>query len=208
MTSTPDQSFDPRAILAALERSRTDYVVIGGLARVLRGADEVTTGIDICPSLTGESLDHLSLALLQLDAKRTDGTEYRVTRQSLNDEPTVELVTRYGQLSLVASPAGIPRGYADLRRAATIEPLGNGLRPYVAIVGDLAAMAAALHRDNDIERLPQLRRIMELEVDRRQTIGPPAAIRGPVVRGPGTQEHIGGPIGQDWPTRSGPKLTP
>jgi hypothetical protein len=33
-------------------------------------------------------------------------------------------------------------------------------------------MAAALHRERDIARLPELRRIMELGVDRAHTIGP------------------------------------
>lgn len=207
MTAAGEKTFDPRAILASLERNRADYVVIGGLARVLRGADEITTGVDICPSLTGESLDRLRAAVIQLGGKRTDGTDYRVTRESLNDEPMIELSTSYGQLNLVGSPAGIPRGYPDLRRAASIEPLGGGLRPYVATVGDLAGMAAALHRDQDVERLPELRRIMELEVDRQQTIGPPAAVRGPSVRGPIVHGPGGSPLRQDWPQRSGPKLT-
>jgi hypothetical protein len=34
-------------------------------------------------------------------------------------------------------------------------------------------MAAALQRDEDIRRLPELRRIMELEADRARTFGPP-----------------------------------
>jgi hypothetical protein len=202
MTAATEHSFDPRAILAALERNRADYVVIGGLARVLRGADEVTTGVDICPSITGENLDRLRAAVIALDAKRTDGIDYRVTRETLNDEPIIQLATSYGQLNLVGSPAGIPRGYPDLRRAATIEPLGDGLRPYVAAVGDLAGMAAALHRDQDVERLPELRRIMELEVD-RQTIGRPSAVRGPTVHGPSAT-----PTPQDSPRPTGPKLTP
>jgi hypothetical protein len=208
VTSAPEHSFDPRAILASLERSRTDYVVIGGLARVLRGADEVTDGVDICPSLTGGSLDHLSLAMLQLDARRTDGTDRRINRESLSQEPIIELTTRYGQINLVASPAGIPRGHADLRRAATPEPLGDALRPYVATVGDLAAMAAALHRDQDVERLPELRRIMELEADRPTTIGPAAAIRGAAVRSTARHGLTGGSTAPDGPERSGPKLTP
>jgi hypothetical protein len=202
MTGAMAHPFDPRAILAALERNRADYVVIGGLARVLRGADEVTDGVDICPSITGENLDRLRAAVIALDAKRTDGTDYRVTRETLNDEPIIQLATGYGQLNLVGSPAGIPRGYPDLRRAATIEPLGDGLRPYVAAVGDLAGMAAALHREQDIERLPELRRIMELEVD-RQTIGRPGAVRTPTVHG-----AIASPNAQDRPRPTGPKLTP
>jgi hypothetical protein len=42
--------FDPHAILAGLERNYVDYVLIGGLAQVPRGADHVTAGLGICPS--------------------------------------------------------------------------------------------------------------------------------------------------------------
>ena len=55
------------------------------------------------------------------------------------------------------------RGYDDLRRAANREPLGQGLRPSVASPGDLARMLAALGRDEDAEKLHQLRRLIELE---------------------------------------------
>ena len=34
--------FDPYAILAALERRRVTYVVIGAFARVVQGAEEIT----------------------------------------------------------------------------------------------------------------------------------------------------------------------
>lgn len=36
--------FDPRAPLAALEATYVDYVLIGGLAQVLRGVDVTTRG--------------------------------------------------------------------------------------------------------------------------------------------------------------------
>jgi hypothetical protein len=59
-------------------------------------------------------------------------------------------------------PAGT-RGYDDLRRAAVREPLGQGLRPAVASKGDLARMLSALGREDDAEKLHQLRRLIELE---------------------------------------------
>jgi hypothetical protein len=37
---TPAGEFDPRGLLAALEREYVAYVLIGGLARVLRGTEE------------------------------------------------------------------------------------------------------------------------------------------------------------------------
>jgi hypothetical protein len=60
--------FDPRATLAALERNYVDYVLIGGLAQVLRGANHVTDGVDICPSFAAGNLDRLSRAVADLTA--------------------------------------------------------------------------------------------------------------------------------------------
>ena len=60
-------------------------------------------------------------------------------------------------------PAGTRGGYDDLRRAATREPLGKGLRAQVASLGDLARMLAALGREQDQPALQQLRHLRELE---------------------------------------------
>jgi hypothetical protein len=175
MSPSRKPSFDPRAILASLERSGANYIVIGGLARVLRGADEITTGLDICPSPTVENLERLTRGLTELRAARTDGFELTISEQSLSDAPVVELSTPFGELNIVLAPAGVPRGFVALRGAASKENLGQGIQPYVAAAGDLAAMAAALHRPQDLARLPELRRIMELEVDREHTIRSPVA---------------------------------
>jgi hypothetical protein len=165
--------FDPRGILAALERNYVDYVLIGGLAQVLRGADCVTAGVDICPSFAAGNLDRLSRAVVDLAAERLDGESLEVTDKALGSETVMSVATTAGSLQIIGSPAGAPKGYVDLRRAATKEHLGQGIQPLVASVGDLARMAAALHRDQDTARLRQLRRIMELEADREQTLSAP-----------------------------------
>ena len=95
-----------------------------------------------------------------------------LTDEGLGAEPVVALSTNAGTLQIVASPAGAPNGFVDLRRASTKEHLGQGLQPLVASTGDLARMAAALGRDRDIARLPELRRIIDLEADRSRTLAP------------------------------------
>jgi hypothetical protein len=156
--------FDPRGILAAFERQYIDLVVIGGLARVIRGTDEITDGVDVCPSLRHEeNVVRLGRALDELDATRADGKPLAVDPDGLRDERALNLRTRLGEVKVVPEPAGTRRGYLDLRRDASREHIGHGLRPYVASVPDLARMAAALGREQDIERLGELRRIMEVE---------------------------------------------
>lgn len=154
--------FDPIGILATLDRHRVSYVLVGAFARVIQGAEEVTQGVDIVPSTRAENLRRLEEALRDLGAQTTAGKQ-----PVLEEAPPsmVELRTDHGELKVIPEPAGT-RGYDDLRRAATREPLGSGVRPSVASVGDLARMLAALGRENDLDRLQSLRRLAELELSR------------------------------------------
>lgn len=154
--------FDPYAIIAALERSRVAYVLIGGFARVLQGTEELTHGLDLTPSLRPDNMDHLDQALEELDARRPDGKRLSLEHDLARD-PVLELETSGGQVRIVPQPAGTRGGWDDLRRAATREPIGKGLRPRVASIGDLARMAAALDREHDRVPLHQLRRLTELQ---------------------------------------------
>ncbi|MDQ3381866.1 MAG: hypothetical protein M3546_16380 [Actinomycetota bacterium] len=163
--------FDPRGVLAALDRNYVSYVLIGGLARVIRGTDEITDGVDVCPSQRPENLERLGKALEELEARRTDRRRVSLDEETLAREPVVRLRTTAGELQIVPEPAGTRRGYEDLRRAATREHIGEGLRPNVASVGDLARMAAALGREQDLVRSYELRRIMEVELGLQRTLG-------------------------------------
>jgi hypothetical protein len=155
--------FDPYAILAALERWRASYVVIGAFARVVQGAEEVTHGIDVAPSIRAENLRRLELALEDLGASRVDGAPVVLDEATIRDESPLELRSPAGELKVVPEPAGTRGGYDDLRRAATREPIGKGLRPSVASTADLARMLAALGRETDVPKLLALRRVQALE---------------------------------------------
>ncbi len=155
--------FDPYAILGALERRRVTYIVIGAFARVVHGTDELTDGVDVVPSLRGGNLGRLELALADLHAERVDGGEVALDERTIRFDPVIELQGPKGEIKIVAEPAGTRGGYDDLRRAATREPIGKGLRPSVASLGDLGRMLAALGREEDVAKLRALRRLAELE---------------------------------------------
>ncbi len=159
--------FDPYELLGALQARNVAFVVIGAFARVVRGTRELTDGIDLTPAMREENLVRLEQALEDLDARRADGAPLDL--RSLG-EPVVELETRAGELKLVPEPAGT-RGYDDLRRRADREPLGRGLRPQVASIDDLARMLGAIDREQDVERLLRLRRLMNLEHGLSQELG-------------------------------------
>lgn len=158
--------FDPYAILAALDRRRVTYVVIGSFGRVVRGAEETPHGLDIVPSLRAENLRRLDEALRDLRAVDAEGKAIKL-ETAITDEPLVDVTTPAGDLKIVPEPEGT-RGYDDLRRAATMEHLGRGLRPSVASTGDLARMLAALGREHDMPKLQALRHVAELE----RSLGP------------------------------------
>jgi hypothetical protein len=159
--SEPASDFDPRGLLAALDRHRVAYIVVGAFARVVQGADEVTRGIDIVPSTREENLRRLDAALAELGARLPDGSEPTLTG-SEQLEP-LDLSTDRGELKIIPEPTGTG-GYEDLRRAATREHIGQGLRPAVASLGDLSRMLAALGREDDMPKLLDLRRLAELEI--------------------------------------------
>jgi hypothetical protein len=156
------QPFDPYAILTALERQRVTYVLIGGFARIIQGTEELTHGLDLVPSLRAENLRRLGLALDDLDARLSNGKRPALDRE-LPMQAVLELQTDAGDLKIVPEPKGTRGGYDDLRRAATREPIGRGLRPRVASLGDLARMLAAIGREQDLLPLQQLRTLAELE---------------------------------------------
>src|SRR5207244_13525841 len=106
-----------------------------------------------------DNVSRLEKALDDLEAVRVDGRPLDV---SDSRDPVIDLRTRAGELRLVPEPAG-SRGYDDLRRHASREPLGRGLRPQVASPGDLARMLGALEREHEIPTLLRLRRLIELE---------------------------------------------
>ena len=153
-------AFDPIGIFKTLDRARVSYIVIGGLARVLQGTDELTNGVDIVPAMREENLRRLDVALEELNARRRDGKK----TLALADVDVLDLETDLGELMIVREPAGT-RGYDDLRRAASREHLGSGVRVAIASVGDLARMTAALGREQDELALRMLHRIAE--IDRR-----------------------------------------
>ena len=136
------------------------YIVIGALARVLQGTDELTNGVDIVPAMREENLRRLDVALEELRARRRGGKR----TLALADVDVLDLETDLGELKIVPAPAGT-RGYDDLRRAASREHLGSGVRVAIASVGDLARMTAAFGREQDEPALRMLHRIAE--IDRR-----------------------------------------
>ncbi len=154
--------FDPYAILSALERERVAYILIGGLARVLQGSDELTQGLDLTPRPRADNVRRLETALRSIGARPGRGGELALENHDFGKEPVLALASDHGEIKVVATPAGT-RGYEDLHRAATREYLGDRIRAEVASPGDLVRMLWVLGREGDAPRIETMQRVVELD---------------------------------------------
>lgn len=152
-------------IVAALNRHRVEYVIIGAFAAIAQGAPIAATyDIDVTPRRNHDNLTRLSDALGHLDARiRVDtveeGLPFDHDARSLARVDMLNLTCAAGDFDLVFAPASAPHGYDDL------------VSHSVAIrIGDQAARAASLAdvlrskeeagRGKDIRALPILRRFL------------------------------------------------
>jgi transcriptional regulator with XRE-family HTH domain len=154
-------AFDPLRILGGLDQLRLNYVVVGELAEVVHGSRGMADLVEIAPGLRPDNLERLRRALRALGV-----SEKEIAR--VDDEKLAE----HGARLRVESPAGTivitpmpegTRGWNDLRRAATREPLGGGLRPSIASLADLVRMNEAATEPGHADRARTLRRMVDLE---------------------------------------------
>lgn len=155
-------AFEPHAILAALQAERVQFVLVGALARVLQGSDEVTDGLDFTPSLRPANVERLEAALGRLAATPRGEADLARALDAPDSCPVAAFESRHGPIKVVVRPAGT-RGYEDLRRKAEPLHLGEGIRAYVASPGDLVRMLEARDESQRQPTIQAMRRIVELE---------------------------------------------
>jgi hypothetical protein len=135
---------DPRRILAALNRHRVDYVLVGGMAAALHGAHPPPGDLDVALARHRRNLVRLSPALTELEARmRFPGRPEPLVfthdpgslGRMLGAVRSVNLVTPHGPLGIVVDQPGLA-SYRQLRRHAVARRL-DGLPVQVASLDDL-----------------------------------------------------------------------
>jgi hypothetical protein len=164
-----DRSFSPESLLRAFEKHGVEYVLIGGLAAVLRGSPLRTSDMDICPKRSPENLTRLAAALREVDARiRTegvpDGLPFARDAAFLGRVDLLNLVTKFGEVDISYRPAGT-EGFDDLARGAERFDLDGAIAP-VAALEDIIRSKEAANRPKDIAALPTLRTLLA-EIRRR-----------------------------------------
>ena len=114
----------------------------------------------------------------------------RKRRGKTGEQSAVEFPTVAGQVKIVSTPTGVPRGYDALRPGATVEHLGGGLRRSVASAADLLTMASARGLPKDLALVPRLQRILQLEASPArivETADPGYEMPGRGIESPGRE---------------------
>jgi hypothetical protein len=156
-------AFNPRAMLAVLDRHHVEYVVVGGFAANVHGAVRPTKDIDVAPATTTENLTRLAAALRELKAgirvdELPDGLPFDTSAAALKGMTMLNLRCQFGDLDLTFSPAGFPAGYADLIGRARAHVV-DGLTVRVAALEDVITSKATANRPKDQDALPELMRL-------------------------------------------------
>lgn len=159
--------FLPFDLLAALNRHGVRYVVIGGVAAVLHGSDQLTSDLDLAHERTPENIDRLVAAL----------TELRAVRVTDPDDPVAPSPDGFqNRIERFVCPIGNVDVFAEVRRVGGYERLIGpsehyeirpGLEVRVADIDTLILSKAGSGRDKDPSHIRALQRVKEERVMRR-----------------------------------------
>lgn len=155
--------FNPSAILEALIRHGVDFVLIGGMAAVVRGSARPSFDVDIAYGRDRENLERLVTALRDLKARLRGAPKdvpFLLDAETLERGSHFTFETRFGSLDLLHDPDGAP-AYAELARGAGSLEAVEGHCIRVASIDHLIAMKEASARPHDKVVATELRVISD-----------------------------------------------
>lgn len=144
-------------VLRRLRSNDVEFIVVGLMAGVLRGAPVMTADLDIVHRRTAENVSRLLQVLAGLDAVyRHDPRRLRPGESHLMSPGHQLLVTTHGDLDCLGA-VGEGRSYEDLLERAPELDLGNGLAVRVVDLPTLIELKEQAGRPKDLAVLPVLR---------------------------------------------------
>jgi hypothetical protein len=154
---------NPEKLLVALDKYGVRFVIVGGVAMVLRGSAYLTDDLDIVYSRDARNLDRLVAALRGLKPQlRTSGGDvaFRFDARTIKNGLNFALTTTDGNIDLLGEIAGLG-GYPTVKKHAQKIKLGNREFDVLSIDGLIGSKEAA-GRPKDLLVIPELKALKEL----------------------------------------------
>lgn len=148
-----------------------EFVVIGGYAVILHGAERYTKDVDIVPEASRDNLSRLWDALVELDAQPAELSDFRPEEMPvefslegfIEGEGNWVLHTRHGRVDVMQWVSGID-SYEELRAGAVQTMVPQiGAAVWFAGLDDLLTMKREAGRPQDLMDITALRMAHGLE---------------------------------------------
>lgn len=150
-------------LLEILRRLRTDdveFVVVGGMAGVMRGAPITTVDIDIVHDRSTDNVRRLLEVLLAMNARyRHDPRNLQPTESHLVGPGHQLLQTELGPVDVLGEVSGAT--YADLLPDSSLLDIGDGFRVHVVKLARLIELKRSAGRPKDFLALPVLQATLD-----------------------------------------------
>jgi len=145
-----EAEFNPGPVLQALIGHEIDFVLIGGLAGIIRGSSYPTYDVDVVYERSKTNLERLAVCLRELGATLRGAPKdipFLLDARSLAAGQNFTFDTSLGPLDILGDAAGAPP-YTKLREDSTNEAV-EGVTIAVASIDHLIAMKEAAGRPKD-----------------------------------------------------------
>jgi hypothetical protein len=149
------------SLLRTFQQSKSEFIVVGGLAAVLNGAPVQTYDVDLVYSRTAENIERLLFVLAAIDAvfRIQPARRLKPTASHLSGSGHLNLITRYGPLDLLAT-IGQNLAYEDLLPNSSPMNLGENFQINVLHLETLIRIKEQLGGEKDLAVLPILRQTL------------------------------------------------
>ena len=152
----------PEDVFRTLNEHGVDYIVVGGIAALMHSSPYPTFDTDVCPETSNANLGRLSQALEAMDARIfsdpvPEGLPFSSDPAFLRENPILNLITRYGRVDIILTPAGSD-GYPDLKRGS-VTVMIDDLAVRIASLEDVIRTKSAVTSRED-PSIPVLRQIL------------------------------------------------